>query len=136
MKPVFGYADPVEHWRQRLADGLAHNLSLVIAKAVHGLLAAGQPPSEVVRQAALFGTRNRDGWDTGLTILTALGQLLPFLPEEEKHLALFHGVRRVADGLRWCISTPGPNAAGKPDRPRHLEAVAAALGGRAPSRGG
>ena len=96
VKPVFGYADPVEHWRQRLADGLAHNLSLVIAKAAHGLLAAGQPPSEVVRQAALFGTRHRDGWGSGLTILTALGQLLPLLPEEETHLALFHGVRRVA----------------------------------------
>src|ERR1700726_60502 len=52
VKPVFGYADPVGHWRQRLADGLAHNLSLVIAKAVHGLIAVGQPPSEVVRQAA------------------------------------------------------------------------------------
>src|SRR5882762_7034136 len=96
VKPVFGYTDPVEHWRQRLEDGLAHNLSLVIAKAVHGQLAAGQPPSDVVRQVALFGTRNRDGWDTGLTILTALGQLLPFLSEEETHLALFHGVRRVA----------------------------------------
>jgi len=55
VKPVFGYADPVGHWRQRLADRLGHDLSLVIAKAVHGLLAAGQPPSEVVRQAALFG---------------------------------------------------------------------------------
>jgi nitrite reductase/ring-hydroxylating ferredoxin subunit len=96
VKPVFGYTDPVEHWRQRLEDGLGHNLSLVIAKAVHGQLAAGQPPSDVVRQAALFGTRNRDGWDIGLTILTALGQLLPFLSEEETHLALFHGVRRVA----------------------------------------
>jgi hypothetical protein len=50
----------------------------------------------VIQQAALFGTRNRDGWDTGLTILSALGQLLPFLSEEETHLALFHGVRRVA----------------------------------------
>src|SRR6202040_1124506 len=96
VKPVFGYVDPVGHWHQRLADGLAHNLSLVIAKAVHGQLAAGQPPSDVVRQAALFGTRNRDGWDIGLTILTALGQLLPFLSEEETHLALFHGVRRGA----------------------------------------
>ena len=96
VKPVFGYANPAEHWRQRLEDGLAHNLSLVIGKAVHGLLAAGQSPSDVVRQGALFGTRNRDGWDTGLTILTALGQLLPFLSEEETHLALFHGVRRVA----------------------------------------
>ena len=96
VKPVFGYSDPVGHWRQRLGDGLAHNLNLVIAKAVHGQLAARQPPSEVIQQAALFGTRNRDGWDTGLTILSALGQLLPFLSEEETHLALFHGVRRVA----------------------------------------
>jgi nitrite reductase/ring-hydroxylating ferredoxin subunit len=96
VKPVFSYADPVGHWRQRLADGLAHNLSLVLAKAVNGQLAAGLSPSDAVRQVALFGTRNRDGWDTGLTILTALGQLLPFLSEEETHLALFHGARRVA----------------------------------------
>jgi nitrite reductase/ring-hydroxylating ferredoxin subunit len=96
VKPVFGYADPVGHWRQRLEDGLAHNLGLVIAKAVHGQLAADQSPSDVMRQIALFGTRNRDGWDSGLTILTALGQLVPFLSEEETHLALFHGARRVA----------------------------------------
>src|SRR5258706_212562 len=95
VKPVFGYANPSGHWRQRLKDGLGHNLSLVIAKAVHGQLAAGLLPVDVVRQGALFGTRNRDGWDTGLTILTALGQLLPFLSEEETHVALFHGVRRV-----------------------------------------
>jgi nitrite reductase/ring-hydroxylating ferredoxin subunit len=96
VKPIFGYPDPVEHWRDRLEDGLGHNLGLVIAKAVHGQLAAGLTPSDVVRQAALFGTRNRDGWDSGLTILTALCQLLPFLSEEDQHLALFHGVRRVA----------------------------------------
>ena len=96
VKPVFGYADPVGHWRKRLEDGLAHNLNLVIAKAIHSQLAADQLPSDVMRQAALFGTRNRDGWDTGLTILTALGQLLRFLSEEETHLALFQGARRVA----------------------------------------
>ena len=97
IKPVFGHADPAEHCRRRLADGLAHDLGLVIAKAVHGLLAAGRPASDVVRQAALFGCRNRDGWGIGLTILTALGQLLPMLPREETQLALFHGVRRVAE---------------------------------------
>jgi nitrite reductase/ring-hydroxylating ferredoxin subunit len=96
VKPAFGFADPVGHWRQRLEDGLSHNLSLVVAKAVHGQLAAGGSPADVVRQAALFGTRNRDGWDTGMTILTALSQLLTFLSEAETHLALFHGVRRVA----------------------------------------
>jgi nitrite reductase/ring-hydroxylating ferredoxin subunit len=96
VKPVFGQTDPVGHWRDQLEQGLAHNLNLVIAKAVQGQLAAGASPSEVIRMAALFGTRNRDGWDTGLTILTALGRLLPFLSEEDTHLALFHGARRVA----------------------------------------
>ena len=96
VKPVFGETDPVGHWRHQLEQGLAHNLNLVIAKAVQGQLAAGASPSEVISQAALFGARNRDGWDTGLTILTALGQLLPFLSEEDTHLALFHGARRVA----------------------------------------
>src|SRR5262249_55414855 len=38
---------------------------------------------------------NRDGWGVGLTILTALANLLPVLPEEEAYLALFHGARRV-----------------------------------------
>ena len=96
MRPIFGHADPAAHWCQRLDDGLAHVLGLVIAKAIHGQLAASVPPSDVVRQVALFGIQNRDGWDVGLTILVALGNLLPVLPEEETYLALFHGARRVA----------------------------------------
>ena len=73
-----------------------HNLGLVIAKAIQGQLAAGVSPLEIVRQAALFGARNRDGWGTGMTILTAIGNSLAILPEQETYLALFHGVRRVA----------------------------------------
>ena len=96
VKPTFGHADPAMHWRQRLDDGLAHDIGLVIAKAIQGQLAAGVPKTDIVRQAALFGGRNRDGWGVGLTILTALGNLLPGLPEEEAYLALFHGPRRVA----------------------------------------
>jgi len=96
VKTTFGHANPAAHWRRRLAQGLAHDLGLVIAKAVHGQLAADVPPADIVRQVALFGTQNRDGWSVGLTILTALGNLLPILPEEETYLALFHGARRVA----------------------------------------
>jgi nitrite reductase/ring-hydroxylating ferredoxin subunit len=96
VKTTFGHADPAAQWHQRLADGLAHDLDLVIAKAVHGQLAAGTPQAAIVRQVALFGAQNRDGWGVGLTILTALGNLLPVLPEEEAYLALFHGARRVA----------------------------------------
>jgi nitrite reductase/ring-hydroxylating ferredoxin subunit len=96
VKPTFGYADPAAHWRRRLHDGLAHDLGLVIAKAVHGQLATGAPPADAVRQIVLFGARNRDGWGVGLTILTALANLLPVLPEEQTYLALFHGARHVA----------------------------------------
>jgi nitrite reductase/ring-hydroxylating ferredoxin subunit len=84
----FGHSDAAAYWQQRLEQGMAH---IVIAKAIQGQLAAGVPSIDIVRQAALFGARNRDGWDTGMTILTVLGNLL-----EETYLALFHGVRRVA----------------------------------------
>jgi nitrite reductase/ring-hydroxylating ferredoxin subunit len=96
VKATSAHSDPAAHWRQRLADGLAHDLGLVIAKAVHGQLAGDVPPAGIVRQVALFGVHNRDGWGAGLTILTALANLLPLLPEEEAYLALFHGARRVA----------------------------------------
>ena len=92
VKTTFGHADQVAHARQRLADGLA----LVIAKAIYGQLAADVPATDIVRQLALFGAHNRDGWGVGLTILTAVANLVPMLPAEEVYLALFHGARRVA----------------------------------------
>jgi nitrite reductase/ring-hydroxylating ferredoxin subunit len=54
VKTTLSYADPATHWRQRLNDGLAHDIGLVIAKAVQGQLAAGVPKADIVRQAALF----------------------------------------------------------------------------------
>jgi nitrite reductase/ring-hydroxylating ferredoxin subunit len=96
VKTTLDHADPAAHWRQRLADGLAHDLGLVIAKAVQGQLAADVPFADIVCQVALFGAQNRDGWGVGLTILTALANLLSVLPEEEAYLALFHGASRVA----------------------------------------
>jgi nitrite reductase/ring-hydroxylating ferredoxin subunit len=89
VKSTIGDADPAAHWRQRLADSLAHDLGLVIAKAVHGQLAADVSFADIVRQVVLFGAQNRDGWGVGLTILTALANLLPLLPEEEAYLACF-----------------------------------------------
>ncbi len=80
----FDRPGPAAYWRQRLHEGMAHNLGLVIAKALQGQLAAGVDPLDIVRQAAVFGARNRDGWGTGMTILTALGNLLAILPKEEE----------------------------------------------------
>jgi nitrite reductase/ring-hydroxylating ferredoxin subunit len=96
VKTTFGHGDPATHWHRRLMDGLAHDIGLVIAKAVYGQVAADVSYTDIVRQAVLFGVQNRDGWSVGLTILTALANLLPFLSDEDTYLALFHGARRVA----------------------------------------
>ncbi len=85
------------HWHNRLRAGLEQDIGLVIAKAVLGLTADGVDAAAMIREAALFGVRNRDGWGTGLTILTALANVLPSLPEEETYLALYQGIHRVAD---------------------------------------
>jgi hypothetical protein len=82
VRVEFGHREPGPYWRQRLHEGMAHNLGLVIAKALQGQLAAGVGPLDIVRQAAVFGARNREGWGTGMTILTALGNLLAILPKE------------------------------------------------------
>jgi nitrite reductase/ring-hydroxylating ferredoxin subunit len=96
VKTTFGHADSAAHWRHRLTDGLEHDIGLVIAKGVQGQLAIGVPPTDIVRQVVAFGAQNRDGWGVGMTIMTAVANLLPSLPDEETYLALFHGARRVS----------------------------------------
>jgi len=94
--PQSRYTDGDAHWRNRLREGLEQNIGLVLAKAVLGLISEGVPYRALVRDAVLFGARNRDGWGIGLTILTALAKLIPSLPEEETYLALYKGISRVA----------------------------------------
>ena len=94
--PHTRYTDGDAHWRNRLREGLEQNIGLVLAKAVLGLIGEGVDYRALVRDAVLFGARNRDGWGIGLTILTALAKLIPSLPEEETYLALYKGISRVA----------------------------------------
>jgi nitrite reductase/ring-hydroxylating ferredoxin subunit len=89
--------DEASHWRRRLHDGLTHNIKLVIGKAVLGAIAARVPTAELVRDALLFGAHHRDGWGVGLTALIAMADLLPVLGEDDRYLALFHGIGAVAD---------------------------------------
>ena len=85
---------------------------------------------------ALFGARNRDGWGVGITILTALANLLPVLPEEETYLALFHGARRVAADCDGEAPRRERAPLGEPAGPSGAQTLVAALDKRAPSRGG
>jgi nitrite reductase/ring-hydroxylating ferredoxin subunit len=88
--------DPVERYTRRLREGMEQNISLIQAKSIVGLLKSGVDYRDVVRQAVLFGTRYRDGWRSGLTILTAMANLVPYLEEETAYLAIYQGVGSVA----------------------------------------
>ena len=92
--------DRVAHWKDRLQDGLEQNISLVMAKACLALLESKVPPREILSIGGSFGaTFRRQGWGPGLTILTAMANVLPSLPAEDRVLALYHGMVHVADDV-------------------------------------
>ena len=91
----------VDSHRRRLAEGLEGGLTLVTAKAVLGLLEVGVPAAEIVRTGVEFGTGNRaEGWGSGLTVLVAMANLLPWLDADDRPLALVHGLAFVARDTR------------------------------------
>lgn len=101
------YADGEAHWKNRLRAGLEHNLALVIAKAILGLRMQGVAARELVTEVALFGARHRENWGTGLTVLTALANLIPTFPDDATYLALYKGIRNVAED---CEGQPARHA--------------------------
>jgi nitrite reductase/ring-hydroxylating ferredoxin subunit len=108
------YADGEAHWKNRLRAGLEHNLGLVIAKAILGLRMQGVAAHDLVREAALFGARQRENWGSGLTVLSALANLIPNLPEDATYLALYKGIRNVAQD---CEAQPARPARQPLDKP-------------------
>ena len=95
---------PIERWSERLDDGLERNLRLVVAKSVIGLRDAGVDDETPVGRGVRFGVRyRRDGWGSGLTILTAMANVLPSLTEADRRRALTHGLAAVADD---CSGAP------------------------------
>lgn len=88
---------PAERYRARLADGMRQNLRLVLAKALIGLQAAEAPATVALEVGADFGTRlTRSGWGSGLTIMTAMANILPQLLPEDRPRALYQGLTNVA----------------------------------------
>jgi nitrite reductase/ring-hydroxylating ferredoxin subunit len=97
-------ADPATHHLRRLEDGLEQGLSLVTAKAVLALmdtLGPGEGAEAAVRAGIDFGVRNRaSGWGAGLTVLTAMANVLPYLRPDDRALALVHGLAFVSGDTR------------------------------------
>ena len=89
-------ADPLPRWLGKLDEGLEQNIRLVLAKSVIGLSEAGET-GPIIGRAALFGARNRAaGWSAGMSILTAMGNVLPALEPADRPRALYHGLVHVA----------------------------------------
>jgi nitrite reductase/ring-hydroxylating ferredoxin subunit len=88
---------PTERYRARLADGMRQNLRLLLAKSLIGLHAAAAPTAVALEVGADYGTRlTRNGWGSGLTILTAMANILPSLSPEDRPRALYQGLTHVA----------------------------------------
>jgi nitrite reductase/ring-hydroxylating ferredoxin subunit len=95
---------PATHWRNRLADGLQEDLRLVLAKAVVGLDDAGADYTVPLQTGVDFGTKYRGaGWGPGLTILTAMANVLGNLRPDDRRRALYTGLVNVADD---CAGEP------------------------------
>jgi nitrite reductase/ring-hydroxylating ferredoxin subunit len=89
--------DPLEHQRRRLLAGLQRNIPLVIGKAILTLFENDSSLQEPFCDGLEFGTGFRlAGWGQGLTILTCMMNILPFLDEKSKPQALYHGLSAVA----------------------------------------
>jgi nitrite reductase/ring-hydroxylating ferredoxin subunit len=96
--------DAVAHHLRRLDEGLEQGLTLVTAKAVLALaelLGPDEGSAAAVRAGIAFGIRNREaGWGAGLTVLTAMANVLPALDPSDRPLALVHGLAFVSRDTR------------------------------------
>ncbi|MDQ3944024.1 MAG: Rieske (2Fe-2S) protein, partial [Actinomycetota bacterium] len=89
------------HLQLRLEEGLEQGLTLVTAKAVLALIDAGVGADEIVRSGVGYGTRYRQaGWGAGLTVLTAMANVLPVLDPVDRGLALVQGLAFVSRDTR------------------------------------
>jgi nitrite reductase/ring-hydroxylating ferredoxin subunit len=96
VNPVTKHSGGKDKYMRRLQEGLEHNIGIVIAKAVVGLIESSVPTQEIARIGVEFGTTYGAGWSSGLTILTAMKQIAPKLDKNGQILALYQGLLHVA----------------------------------------
>ncbi len=86
----------IDHWSRKLQEGLEQDIRLVLAKSVISLDNIGAT-KEVMETTTLFGIENRaSGWSSGLSIFTAMANVLPSLAPDDRRKALYQGVVHVA----------------------------------------
>lgn len=90
--------DRIAQHRKRVSIGLEQNLRLVVAKSVIGLHQHNIEMADPFRIGLQFGTSyRRQGWGQGLTILGCMINLVPYLEDEQKPRAMYHGLAATAN---------------------------------------
>ncbi|MFC7072927.1 Rieske (2Fe-2S) protein [Halovenus rubra] len=91
---------PATHWRNRLVDGLAENIPLVMAKAVLNLDTHDEGFSTPLSTTVDFGINYRAaGWGRGLTTLGTMANLYDWVDHDQKRRAMYIGTQEVADNV-------------------------------------
>jgi nitrite reductase/ring-hydroxylating ferredoxin subunit len=97
--------DDSSYYQMLLRNGLKQNIQLIIAKAVIAIREEYQSgddstDSDHVKPLYIgldFGTHyKQSGWGQGLTILTCMMNIMPYLDGEDRPHALYHGLCAVA----------------------------------------
>ncbi|QGQ97858.1 Rieske (2Fe-2S) protein [Paenibacillus psychroresistens] len=96
VNPQSKRTNDIEKYKNRLKEGLEQNIGIVIAKSVVGLVEANVAEADIARIGIEFGTTFGSGWNSGLTILTAMTRILPKLDKTGKILALYQGLLHTA----------------------------------------
>lgn len=87
-----------ERGQKILAQGLKDGSSFLIAKAVVALKAIGISPQEIVHQGLFYGaTKTRDGWSSGVTILTIAANMWNEVDSADHNLFLVQGLSQIAN---------------------------------------
>lgn len=87
-----------ERGQRILAQGLKDGSSFLIAKAVVALKANGLSPQEIVHQGLLYGaTKTREGWSSGVTILTIAANMWNEVDSADHNLFLVQGLAQIAN---------------------------------------
>ena len=89
-----------EYLLRRLDEGLEQGITLVVAKAVLGLLDIGVRPERDRARRRRFRRAIARRWGAGLTVLTSMANVLPHLDRADHGLALVHGMTFVSRDTR------------------------------------
>ena len=102
---------PDSYYEMLLQNGLSQNIQLIIAIAVIGIFEQNQirnhGDSGLVKTFCMgldFGTHyKQSGWGQGLTILTCMMNIMPYLDRDDKPHAVYQGLCAVAQD---CVDMP------------------------------